>query len=870
MKSSQHHVLYSKLSQCLVAMLGCTLGGIALAAQPGVLGSASGAGPWPAVAELRADLPMHTIYRPQALPKLPLPVLLWGNGACRDNGLAYGAFLRQIASHGYFVVSVGRPREERPFNPNPAPEPAAVAPGQPPPRNTPDETQAAQLLEGLDWATRENLREASPFKGLIDVSRVAVGGHSCGGLQALAISHDPRIDTTLVLASGIYVRAAGARSGVQIDKSQLDKLHAPALYLTGGVSDIAHPNATDDVQRLNHIPVFFGAIPVGHGGTFWTQPDGGEWARVSIRWLDWHLKQDADASWDFAGSGCRLCTDQRWTVTRKQMPHPMGPFRQSLYVPARDGTRLAMHVYRPATDGVPVNTPSPVVFSFTPYRARFRNADGQVIELDQMRRGNHHKLLDHGYVLAVADTRGKGASFGARRGFQDRTEAQDGHDLVQWLAAQPWSNGRVGMYGCSYLGGSSLHVATTAPPALKAIFSAASDLDKFNFVRSGGITAQFNTRPDEPLTDDLMSLPVDEDRDGSLLRAAVAEHARNTPMAALWYGMPFRDSVSSLTGNRYWEEASPYTYLQTLQRSGIATYFWSNWEDEPTAQVIQAAESLNSPLLIGPGSHCVPPTGIDFFGEVRRYFDEHLKSARSSLVKPPRVTWWLEGAGWQHSDSIPGQGVSPKIWRLTKNTTDEGQLLAQAPRAKPRSAAGESSFIVDYAVGDAPYFAFWVDSQHGRGASFTSEPLTAAGTLAGFPVVKLRVASDRSEPLLFAYLEQLSAAGAVKVISFGRLAASYRKTGQAPYNALGLPWHTGLAADHAPLKAGEFVDLEFALTPTARIIPAGDRLRLVITGADPRQRNLQQIKLDPPPQIRIQLDGQNGSSLALPWALKDQ
>ena len=82
-------------------------------------------------------------------------------------------------------------------------------------------------------------------------------------------------------------------------------------------------------------------------------------------------------------------------------------------------------------------------------------------------------------MLAVADIRGKGASFGARRGFQDRTEAQDGHDLVQWLAAQPWSNGKVGMYGCSYLGGTTVHVATTAPPALRAIFTGATDLDKF-------------------------------------------------------------------------------------------------------------------------------------------------------------------------------------------------------------------------------------------------------------------------------------------------------------------------------------------------------------------------------------------------------
>lgn len=63
--------------------------------------------------------------------------------------------------------------------------------------------------------------------------------------------------------------------------------------------------------------------------------------------------------------------------------------------------------------------------------------------------------------------------------------------------------------------------------------------------------------PIEPLTDDLASVPLDADRDGALLKMAVAQHGLNTPMGALWYGMPFRDSISTLTGNRFWEEASP-------------------------------------------------------------------------------------------------------------------------------------------------------------------------------------------------------------------------------------------------------------------------------------------------------------------------
>jgi putative CocE/NonD family hydrolase len=152
-----------------------------------------------------------------------------------------------------------------------------------------------------------------------------------------------------------------------------------------------------------------------------------------------------------------------------------------------------VNIYRPAHGSVASDQRLPVIFAFTPYRARFRDAQGVVQETALNDRLALRSLISAGYVVAVADIRGKGASFGARRGFQDRTEANDGHDLVEWLARQDFSSGKVGMIGCSYLGGTTFHTASTAPPSLKAVFIGASDLDKYGFVRKGGITAQFNT-----------------------------------------------------------------------------------------------------------------------------------------------------------------------------------------------------------------------------------------------------------------------------------------------------------------------------------------------------------------------------------------
>jgi putative CocE/NonD family hydrolase len=381
--------------------------------------------------------------------------------------------------------------------------------------------------------------------------------------------------------------------------------------------------------------------------------------------------------------------------------------RTSLYVPVRDGTRLAVNIYRPAENKRAVNERLPVIFVFTPYRARFTDEKGAVQEAALNDQLALRSLIRAGYVVAVADVRGKGASFGVRKGFQDRTEAQDGHDLVQWLSRQPFSTGKVGMIGCSYLGGTTFHTASTAPSALKAVFIGATDLDKYDFVRKGGITAQFNTRPDEAPEVDLASVPVDGDKSGKQLRAAVAQHAANTPMAQLWYDMPYRDSVSKFTKNAFWEEAGVFRYMKAIKDAGIATYFWGNWHDEPTSHVILGAQNLGGKLLVGPGDHCVPPAGFDFTGEVRRYFDHHLKGVDNGINREPRATYWFNDgtAAGQYikSDTLPGATSQTLSLYLNGNVAGES---ASNGKLSPRAmSAGSSTFTVNYDLPPSEYFA---------------------------------------------------------------------------------------------------------------------------------------------------------------------
>lgn len=511
--------------------------------------------------------------------------------------------------------------------------------------------------------------------------------------------------------------------------------------------------------------------------------------------------------------------------------------RKSFYLPMRDGVRLAVNVYRPAKDGQPIAAKAPVVFAFTPYRARYYDK-GKVVELLDSREFGLRNLVHNGYVVATADVRGKGASFGARRGFLDQTEARDGAEIVQWLARQPYTTGKVGLIGCSYLGGSAMLVAGAHPPAVKAVFAAATDWDKYTFVRRGGITGQFNTRPDEPSSIDLASVPVDGDPDGSLLKRAVAEHAGNTPMAKLWYGMPYRDSMSSYTGTRFWEEVGPYTHKAAM--TGMAWYLWGNWNDEPTEQIILAAANLPAKMIIGPGSHCEPPKQFGITSIQQRFFDRYLKDRQNGIDTEPKYAWWRQnGSDGEliRSNALPGAGVTRTALFLDMGDDAHAGTLATRPPA-PRTLV----YTVDFDIPTDAYFPFWPDSPDARAAIFTTPPLAQPATIEGYPVVSVKVAADATEADVFAYLEDVDPSGKSVVLAQGRLAGSHRKLSKPPYAKLDLPYHSGLQRDVSPLIPGQPVVLSFELSPRSYVVQPHHRLRLAIAGADPRQRNLAEIK----------------------------
>ena len=263
-----------------------------------------GTGPYSAIVTEDEGLPGMTIYRPKDLTpfagKQKLPVLLWGNGACANTTDEHKNFLNEIASQGYIVLGIG---------------PLKALQGGAPGRGM-GGTKASQLTDALDWITKRNNTAGNDYSNKIDITKVAAMGMSCGGLQAIEISGDPRISTTVVCNSGVLNQASAMAGMPSLTKDDLMKYHNPVLYIMGGPTDIAYNNAMDDFSRVKHVPIVMTNFDVGHGGTY-RQPHGGAFTKVALAWLDWQLKDIKEDSKEFLGENCGLCEDSKWKIETK-------------------------------------------------------------------------------------------------------------------------------------------------------------------------------------------------------------------------------------------------------------------------------------------------------------------------------------------------------------------------------------------------------------------------------------------------------------------------------------------------------------------------------------------------------------------------
>ena len=230
-----------------------------------------GTGTFKAMAVKEQTMTDFVVYRPKDLLHAharcgSMPLLLFGNGGCSDTSVGYERMLSEIASHGYIVVAIGEMRDS--LNELPI--------GQ---------TESSELMRGLELMLQLNRTKGTEYYRMIDTTKIAAAGHSCGGAQVLYNAGDPRLKTYMILNAGMGdMEMAGASRG------SLPKLHAPILYIVGGPKDVAFENAQKDYARISHVPVCLANHPAsGHGGTYYDKY-GGDYGRLVLDWLDWHLK----------------------------------------------------------------------------------------------------------------------------------------------------------------------------------------------------------------------------------------------------------------------------------------------------------------------------------------------------------------------------------------------------------------------------------------------------------------------------------------------------------------------------------------------------------------------------------------------------
>ncbi len=532
--------------------------------------------------------------------------------------------------------------------------------------------------------------------------------------------------------------------------------------------------------------------------------------------------------------------------------------RTSQYVAVRDGTRLAMDLFRPTDRGSVVTAPLPVVWMHTPYNRRTFTT-GPTVETYP---GFALRLLEYGYVVAVVDYRGLYASFGRNVAFNrgewiDAAE-MDAYDVTEWLAAQPWSSGKIGMWGCSATGGSQLQAATTAPPHLRAIFPMSCEFDAYPFGVPGGMSpAEGDTRTPpggsgSSALRDATAAAVDGAMGRTLLSQAIADHGDNIENAGY---VPYRDSVAANFPEQWWLKSSPHTYRDAIDQSGIAMYLAANWNEGMTKYgAFFNFNNMKVPtkLIVGPAGHCEwtnvkTQADLDIVVEELRFFDHWLKDVTNCVMDEPGVHYYTynapAGKEWQSSDEWP----LPNEKRVRYYFGDR-TLGAEAPTA----ATGSDMFVVRYDVTDA--------NRAETGLVYATEPLAAPVQMTGHAVVELWVASTATDGDFVATVQDVAPDGsATSYFMNGRLRASHRKLEQAPYDNLGLPWHPHTAASLQPLVPGEPTLLTFDVLPISIVFAAGHRIRVVINFAD-----TQTPAVRPAPTVTVYRDATHPSFITLP------
>jgi putative CocE/NonD family hydrolase len=481
------------------------------------------------------------------------------------------------------------------------------------------------------------------------------------------------------------------------------------------------------------------------------------------------------------------------------------------WIPLRDGRRLAARLWLPAdAAGAPV----PAILEYIPYRKR---------DLTRTRDEPMHRYFaGHGYAAVRVDVCGAGDSDGVLLDEYHEQELEDGVAVIQWLAAQPWCTGAVGMMGKSWGGFNALQIAARRPDALRAIVTVCSSDDRYadDAHYMGGCLLNENLTWGSVLLT-LSALPPDP--------AVVGDGWRETWLARLRSEVLFPEVwLRHQRRDAYWRRGS---VCEDYARITCPVYAIGGWADAYTNAVPRLLAGLRSTRkgLVGPWSHNYPHDGapgpaIGFLQEARRWWDHWLKGIDTGIMDEPayRVwmqesappsSWYAERSGrWVAEPSWPSPRITTTRYplnpgRLGGSCTPESRLEWRS-RETVGLAAGE--WCSDGAEGEAPG-----DQREDDAGSLTfdSEPLAERLEILGAPVVGLELTVDRPMALVATRLSEVFPDGSSARVTYGCLNLTHRSGHEHP----------------EPLEPGRRYAVRLRLRDVAHVFAPGHRVRLALS-----------------------------------------
>ncbi len=560
--------------------------------------------------------------------------------------------------------------------------------------------------------------------------------------------------------------------------------------------------------------------------------------------------------------------------------------RTSRYLEMSDGVKLAIDIIRPAKNGKAVEKSMPVVWNYYLY-VRAEMSDGKPVSLVDISE-TYQTLVKHGYVIAIVDARGKGGSYGRNYDPVTYEEGKYGYEITEWLAAQPWCNGSVGMLGHSYSGNIQYIMASHAPPHLKALFPSMAAFDIYQLLYPGGIyrkvipekvTAAFQSQENET-----SAAPVDEDTEGEMLTEARKQHEGNI-MPVEYSRLRFRDSEEGIL--RPWTVNNLMTHVKAMNESGIAVYQWAGWFDVYIRDAFQWVVNLKNPqkITIGPWAHSDQDPAKRkeraalYATEMLRWFDYWLKGVENGVMDEPPINYALmekpDKWTWRTAEKWPLPGIKTVDYYFSEGKTgsigsiNDGFLTIETPDKEK----GEDRYAVDYAatVGEfkgprGPNMGIEdpdMSENDKKGLTYTTPPLAEDIAVIGHPVITLHVRSTAADGNFYAYLEEVDSDGYSHYITDGLLRASHRAEAAPPFENIGLPWHRHYEVDVAPLTPKKVAELRFDMMPTANIFNKGNRIRVTITCAN---AGWDELPSEEPATVTLLRNARHPSRIQLPIA----